>query len=63
MRLLACLFLATCPLPAPAAGGSCSRKPVEDVGIPFRWEWGYDWDERRPRLVVSYTVPTTGLSP
>lgn len=47
MRLLACVFLlAACVCPAPAAGASFARAPVEDVGIPFWCEWGYDWDER-----------------
>ncbi|HKO75090.1 MAG TPA: DNRLRE domain-containing protein [Gaiellaceae bacterium] len=47
MRVLACLFLlVACLLPAPAAGGAFSRTPVEDVGIPFWCDWGYDWDER-----------------
>ncbi len=53
MRLLACLFLlATCACPAPAAGGSFVRAPLEDVGIPFWCDWGYP-----------YVVPATGLSP
>jgi len=47
MRLLACLFLlAVCVCPAPAAGGSFVRGSLEDVGIPFWCDWGYDWDER-----------------
>jgi hypothetical protein len=47
MRLLACLFLvAACLCPSPAAGGSFARAPLEDVGIPFWCDWGYDWDER-----------------
>ena len=47
MRLLACLFLVTaCVCPAPAAGGSFVRAPLEDVGISFSCDWGYDWDER-----------------
>ena len=47
MRLLACLFLvAACVCPAPASGGSFLRSPLEDVGIPFWCDWGYDWDER-----------------
>ena len=47
MRPLASLFLLFArALPAPAAGGSFSRTPVEDVGIRFWCDWGYDWDER-----------------
>jgi hypothetical protein len=47
MRFLALLLaLATYALPAPAAGGSLVRTPVEDVGLPFWCDWGYDWDER-----------------
>lgn len=47
MRLLACLFLvAVCLSPPPAAGGSFARAPLEDIGIPFWCDWGYDWDER-----------------
>ena len=47
MRLLACLFLlAACLCPPPAAGGSFARAPLEDVGIPFWCDWGYDWNER-----------------
>jgi hypothetical protein len=46
MRVLACLFLAACLSPSPATGGSFSRTPVEDVGVPFRCDSGYDWDER-----------------
>jgi hypothetical protein len=40
------LALAACALPAPAAEGSLVRTPVEDVGLPFWCDWGYDWDER-----------------
>src|SRR4051812_20620658 len=44
MRLLACLFLlAACVCPAPAAGGSFVRGPLEDVGIPFWCDWDADW--------------------
>jgi len=47
MRLLALLLaLAACILPAPADAGSLVRAPVEDVGLPFWCDWGYDWDER-----------------
>jgi hypothetical protein len=47
MRILGCLFLlAACLCPPPAAGGSFARAPLEDVGIPFWCDWGYDWDER-----------------
>ena len=47
MRLLACLFLlGACMFPGPAAAGSSVRMPMEDVGIPFWCDWGYDWDER-----------------
>jgi hypothetical protein len=46
MRVLACLFLAACLSPSPAIGGSFSRTPVEDVGVPFWCDWAYDWDER-----------------
>jgi hypothetical protein len=47
MRFLALLLaLVACVLPAPAAGGSLVRTPVEDVGLPFWCDWGYDWDER-----------------
>ena len=47
MRLLApLLVLAACAVPAPAAGGSLVRAPLEDVGLPFMCDWGYDWDER-----------------
>ena len=47
MRLLACLLvLAAGVVPATAAGGSFVRPPVEDLGMPFWCDWGYDWDER-----------------
>jgi hypothetical protein len=47
MRLLACLFLlAVCVCPARAAGGSFVQRPLEDVGIPFWCDSGYDWNER-----------------
>jgi hypothetical protein len=47
MRVLASLLvLAACVLPAPAVAGSLVRGPAEDVGLPFRCDWGYDWDER-----------------
>ncbi len=47
MRLLTCfVLLAVCVCPAPAAGGSLVRAPLEDVGMPFWCDWGYDWDER-----------------
>jgi len=47
MRFLALLLaLAACALPTPAAAGSLVRTPVEDVGLPFWCDWGYDWDER-----------------
>jgi hypothetical protein len=69
MRFLAPLFaLAACALPARAAGRSLVRTPVEDVGLPFWCDWGYDWDEwfasisPRPRLVISH-VTRAGLSP
>jgi hypothetical protein len=53
MRLLACLLaLAACAFPATAAGGSFVRSSLEDVGLPLR-----------PRLLVMYGVPTTGLAP
>src|SRR3954467_10508447 len=46
MRLLACLFLlAACVCLAPATRRS-SCAPIEDVGIPFLCDWGYDRDER-----------------
>lgn len=45
MRLaLACvLLLAASPV---ADAGTISRVPVEDLGLPFWCDWGYDWDER-----------------
>ena len=47
MRPLASLLvLAACISPAPAAGSSLVRAPVEDVGLPFWCDWGYDWNER-----------------
>ena len=47
MRLLASLLvLAACVSPAPAAASSLVRAPVEDVGLPFSCDWGYDWNER-----------------
>jgi hypothetical protein len=53
MRLLACLLaLAACAFPATAGSGSFVRSSLEDVGLPLR-----------PRLLVMYGVPTTGLAP
>ena len=47
MRPLASLLvLAACISPAPAAGSSLVRAPVEDVGLPFWCDWGYDRNER-----------------
>ena len=47
MRPLASLLvLAACISPAPAAGSSLVRAPVEDVGLPSWCDWGYDWNER-----------------
>jgi hypothetical protein len=67
-----------------------TRAPLEDVGMPFWCDWGYDRDERcytdtkereldfepattasasfglpayRARLVVSYSLPATGVVP
>jgi hypothetical protein len=56
MRVLACLLaLAAGLFPPAAAGGSFVRPPVEDLGMPFWCDWGYDWDER------CYTDNTTRL--
>ena len=56
MRFFVCLLvLAASIFPATAAGESFVRTPVEDVGMPFWCDWGYDWDER------CYTDNTTRL--
>ena len=53
MRLLACLLaLPACAFPVTAAGGSFVRSSLEDLGLPLR-----------PRLLVTYAVPATGLAP
>jgi hypothetical protein len=54
------LVLVACALPAPAAGGSLVRAPVEDVGLPFWCDWGYDWDERCYRADTS-RLPVGGV--
>jgi hypothetical protein len=47
MRPLASLLVLAARIsPAPAAGSSLVRAPVEDVGLPFWCDWGYDWNER-----------------
>jgi hypothetical protein len=83
MRLLACLFLLLSRgLTRRASAGVAPRAPLEDVGLPFWSDLGYDWDERcwtdngpyfgsasfglpahRARLVVSYSLPATGVVP
>src|SRR5262245_51297424 len=76
IRLLASLtLLAAFSLPASAVGGVLVRAPVEDVGMPFWCDRGYDWDERcyidnTARLPVGGVddkvwrgTPTTGPSP
>lgn len=46
MRLaVACVLLLLVASP-PARAGTISRAPVEDLGLPFWCDWGYDWDER-----------------
>jgi hypothetical protein len=83
MRVLAGLFLLlACGLPGPASAGVPTRAPLEDIGLPFWCDWGYDWDEEcytdsgpsfasasfglpayRARLVVSSSLPATGVVP
>jgi hypothetical protein len=47
MRLLVCLLLLlSCGLPGRATAGVLTQAPLEDVGLPFWCDWGYDWDER-----------------
>lgn len=46
MRLFLAMLLALACLPAPAEAGALTRPPVEDLGLPFWCDWGYDWDER-----------------
>ena len=47
MRVFAGLMVLVAALvPPTAAGGSFVRPPVEDLGMPFWCDWGYDWDER-----------------
>jgi hypothetical protein len=46
MRLVA-VFLLALALCAPAAhAGMLTSTRVEDLGLPFWCDWGYDWDER-----------------
>ena len=46
---------------APAAPGAVVvRSPVDDVGLPFWCDWGYDWDERCYRD-AGVRLPVGGL--
>jgi hypothetical protein len=59
LRLFACLF------PGSAPGGSFARAPTEDFGVsgPYFPSASFAATAVRPRLVVTYAVLTTGLSP
>jgi hypothetical protein len=45
-RLLPIVALVACLAPGLARAGSLTSAPVEDLGLPFWCDWGYDWDER-----------------
>ena len=40
------VLLALVALAPTAPGAVVVRSPVDDVGLPFWCDWGYDWDER-----------------
>lgn len=43
---LTVLLAASLLLAASAPGAVTVRTPVDDVGLPYWCDWGYDWDER-----------------
>ena len=57
MRVVVLVLLAMALLTPAATVAVTVRTPVDDVGIPFWCDWGYDWDERcyrdsGPRLPI-----------
>jgi|SRR5437867_2960527 len=54
-RILPLVLLAACLSRRSAHAASVSLAPVEDVGLPFWCDWGYDWD------VPCYTDNTARL--
>jgi TGF-beta propeptide len=46
MRIAILLSALTLLAASPGQAATVSLSPVEDVGLPFWCDWGYDWDER-----------------